>query len=198
MIKTSLLRYAAIGMATISMAGFAAASSVTTGLTGADSNQQVRLNNSTRVTSTNNNGVGVANFSAQGAASGDVSARKNTSLSGNVGSGAATNANGTQTGVVVTNGGLGAGMTAWAGAGSGAGDSVSFSTTGADSNNQVTIDNTKSIQTTNNNNVQVLNENIQSAQSGSVSADKNTTVGGLTSGPASNSNSTVTTATISN
>ena len=37
MIKTTMLRYAAVGMASVSMVGFAAASTVTLDTTGADS-----------------------------------------------------------------------------------------------------------------------------------------------------------------
>jgi hypothetical protein len=198
MIKTSLLRYAAIGKATVSMAGFAAASTVQIGTTGAASNQQVRLNNSTDVSSFNDNNVGAANFNAQGAASGSVSADKNTSLMGGVGSGAAINSYGTQTAATVTNGSMGAAMAGSMGAGAGDSVGVGLNLTGADSNNQVSVDNNRSIEMTNLNDVQVSNTNIQSAQSGNVSADKNTTVGGLTSGPATNTGSTVTTLNVSN
>jgi hypothetical protein len=198
MIKTSLLRYAAIGMATVSMAGFAAASTVQIGTTGADSNQQVRLNNSTDVSSLNDNNVGAANFNAQGAASGPVSANKNTSIMGGVGSGAAVNNYATQTTANVTNGSMGAGLSADMGAGAADPVDVGLNLTGADSNNQVSVDNNRSIEMTNFNDVQVSNTNIQSAQSGPVSANKNTTVGGLASGPATNTGSTVTSLSISN
>jgi len=86
-------------MATISLAGFAAASTVNFDTTGADSQQIVELNNGSHSTISNHNNVGVANFNAQSAQSGRVEAEKNTSVSGNVGSGDASNMNSTNTNI---------------------------------------------------------------------------------------------------
>lgn len=196
MIKTQLLRYAAIGMATVSMAGFAAASTVSFDTTGADSNQKVELNNDSTVENTNVNFVGVGNLNAQEAVSGDVKANKNTSETGAVGSGDASNGNTTATTVTVTNGGVGNGLAAWFG--TTPNDTVDIFKTGADSNQKVEINNNKSVEVTNVNQVQVENVNLQSAQSGNVNANKNTEVGSLKSGDAQNTSHTTTTLTIGN
>lgn len=190
--KASVLRYAAIGMASLSLAGVAAASTVTVGTTGPDSNQQVNLSNSQRLNLDNFNAAGVTNFNAQDAQSGDVSAAKNTSVSGGAGgSGIATNSNMNDTHVAVNNMGSGA-MLAGMGNGAAPADTVSMNLTGPDSNNQVRINNSQQVNVTNDNIVNVENVNLQSAQSGDVSAFKNTTVGGLSSGGVANSNSNVT------
>jgi hypothetical protein len=200
MIKTSVLRYAAIGMATLSMAGFAAASTVTYGTTGPDSVNSTELNNSTDVSSTNTNVLGVGNFNGQGAESGDVHAAKNTTVGGTLGaggsgSGNAMNTSNTSTGVVINNTGANA---AALGALAGAGDVVTMTTTGPDSTNTVTTNNNKTVTVSNTNVVEVQNTNLQGAKSGNVSAYKNTTVGGLSSGNAANSNTTSTSLTINN
>jgi hypothetical protein len=70
--------------------------------------------------------------------------------------------------------------------------------TGADSNNTVRVNNSNSVRSYNSNEVEVLNLNLQKAESGDVHAAKNTTVGGLSSGDASNTNSTTTSVTVSN
>jgi hypothetical protein len=197
MIKTSVLRYAAIGMATISMAGFAAASTVGFDTTGPDSNNEVELSSHSRVSSDNTNVVGVSSFNAQGAETGDVHASKNTSVGGSNGSGDATNANSTGTNVSVSNTGSNAAVAALAGMGS-ANHTVTFDTTGPESNNEVTIDDSRRVEVSNTNRVEVNNVNLQGAKSGDVSAYKNTTVGGLTSGDAHNTNTTTTSVSVSN
>ncbi len=195
MTKTSVLRYAAIGMATLSLAGFAAASTVTFDTTGPDSNQEVVLNNSSHLSVDNDNNVGVANFNAQEAESGDVSAYKNTSVGGAVRSGDATNNNTTGTGVTINNGGSAlAGLGNWTPSDT----VVDFHLTGPDSNNEVTVDNNRSVHVNNDNNVEVYNVNLQSAESGDVKASKNTTVGGLSSGDAKNTSSTSTSVNVQN
>ena len=196
MIKTSVLRYAAIGMASLSLAGFAAASTVTFDTTGADSHQKVELNNSSRVKVSNHNNVGVVNANAQTAQSGRVEAKKNTSIGGGVGSGDASNANTVSTGLAITNSGA-----ALAGAGSWtpANDTVDMSLTGADSRNTVEINNKHSVEVKNTNDVGVFNLNMQSAKSGNVDASKNTSIDGdVMSGAAHNTSSTTTSITVSN
>lgn len=196
MTKTSLLRYAAIGMASVSLAGVAAASTVSFDTTGADSNQEVHIGNHSKLKTTNHNDVAVGNFNAQVAASGDVDAYKNTTVSGASGSGDAMNENTTRTEVEVTNSGAGAGLASWFG--QSANDVVTIDNTGADSNQHVDINNTKTVEMTNVNSVEITNENVQAAKSGDVNASKNTTVGGLTSGDAHNSSSTTTSVRVGN
>jgi hypothetical protein len=75
---------------------------------------------------------------------------------------------------------------------------VNFDTTGPDSNNEVKIVNKSDVVMTNTNTVQVTNENVQFATTGDVTAEKNTTVGGLTSGDANNTNNTNTAVAVSN
>ena len=77
-------------------------------------------------------------------------------------------------------------------------DSVSISGTGADSTQQVTVDNTSQVDSTNTTNLPVTNTNVTQATTGAVDADSNTTVGGASSGPASNSASTATDLTVEN
>jgi hypothetical protein len=191
--KVSVLRYAAIGMATLSLAGFAAASTVSLGTTGPNSTNKVTLKNTLSDTLTNKNNVGVVNFSAQGAHSGDVKANNNTTVD-DLSSGAASNDNSADTTVTISNSSSAFG----AGDLTPPDDNVSIDTTGPNSNNQVTIENKATIKTTNTNNVDVYNVNLQSATSGDVSAHNNTTVGGLTSGDATNTNAATTTVDITN
>lgn len=195
--KASVLRYAAIGMASLSMAGFAAASTVTVGQTGADSNNQVKLTNHSSFHSTNTNVLGVNNFNGQASSTGDVHATKNTTVSGASGSGDASNDNNTSTDATVVNTPSAGSMGALAGM-SVVDPTVNIHDTGADSNNTVKVSNSNKVTTTNTNVVNVNNVNLQSAQSGNVNATKNTTVGGLTSGSASNSSTTSSTVTIHN
>ncbi|HEY2003603.1 MAG TPA: hypothetical protein VGH44_00620 [Candidatus Saccharimonadia bacterium] len=86
-----------------------------------------------------------------------------------------------------------------ASAGSALADStVGIDTTGPNSTNDVTVDNSMSVTTTNTNNVRVVNANLQQAQTGNVAANDNTTVGGLGSGNASNQNAAETSVSINN
>jgi hypothetical protein len=193
--KASVLRYAAIGMATLSLTGFAAASTVSLGYTGPDSHNKVNLSNSNRETTTNRNNVGVANLTAQSADTGNVRAYKNTSVDGNVSSGPARNDSSVATNVAISNpsssGGSGG---SWM-----SGDSnVNLSYTGPESDNHVNVRNSNEVKVNNTNNVNVLNYTAQSASSGNVSAEKNTTVGGLSSGEASNTSNVTTSVNISN
>jgi hypothetical protein len=196
--KASVLRYAAIGMASLSLAGFAAASSVNVGTTGPESNNQFKFKNHNSYTGVNTNLVGVNNFNAQGAASGHVSAVKNTSVDGGVGSGAARNENMTTTAVGITNTPSAAMLGALGGSMAGSSVNATFDTTGPESNNTVSSSNKNTVTTVNTNAVNVNNVNVQGAHSGSVSAYKNTTVGGMTSGAASNSSTTTSTVNIGN
>jgi len=193
--KVSVLRYAAIGMATLSLAGFAAASTtVGVSTTGADSDNNVHVNNTLHSTLTNHNNAGVANLNLQGAGSGNVKADKNTSAGGDLSSGDASNTGSSDTTVSVSNK-----DSSFGGADLSAPDSnVTIDKTGADSDNNVHISNSASMTQTNTNNVKVLNFSLQSAKSGNVNATKNTEVGGLSSGDATNDNTTTTDVEISN
>ncbi len=83
-------------------------------------------------------------------------------------------------------------------AGTALADTATVGTTGPNSTNKITIDNSSSTSVHNTNNVVVVNASFQGAQSGDVSAKDNTSVGGLGSGNASNNNSTATTVAINN
>lgn len=85
------------------MTGSAFATDVSIGQTGADSTQTVVLDNTTKVTTNNTNNVQVTSENVQSATTGDVSANKNTSITGPVGSGAASNSNTSATTVAITN-----------------------------------------------------------------------------------------------
>ena len=198
MTKTSVLRYAAIGMASLSLAGFAAASTVTLGTTGPNSLNKVHLNSSNSVSSFNYNGVGLGNASSQGAGTGYVYANDNTTVGpGQSGSGDSSNTNGTQNTVTVDNSASNAALGALA-AMAPADDTVSLDTTGPQSNNQVNIDHKNTVSSTNINNVGVENLSEQNASTGNVTATDNTTVGGLKSGDSSNSNPTINSVDIHN
>jgi hypothetical protein len=82
--------------------------------------------------------------------------------------------------------------------GAAAADDATLDTTGPNSNNQITIDNSVTVEQTNKNNVQVDNVNLQEASSGDVAANNNTTTGDLGSGAASNNSSATTTVSINN
>ncbi len=192
--KLIVLRYGAIATASLGLVGMAAASTVSIGTTGPSSNNQATLNNTNSHTRVNTNALGVSNFNFQVAGSGDVNADHNTSVSGGLSSGMASNSASTSSSVVVNNSAGGAGMGAWP-FGS---DSVSMNLTGPNSNNQVTINNSNTSSVVNTNLIGVQNHNLQFASSGDVNADHNTTVGGLSSGAASNTSNTSTSISVSN
>lgn len=194
MTKTSVLRYAAIGMASLSLAGFAAASTVTLGTTGPYSVNHVKLHNSNTLSSANLNAVGATNVSTQGTGTGYVYANDNTTA-GSAESGSSSNDNGTQTTVGVHNTPL-AGLDALSFAP--ADDTVTLDTTGPHSTNQVDISHKNTVTSTNDNEIGVTNVSTQNASTGNVTATDNTTVGGLKSGDASNSNTTINSVDVSN
>ena len=194
--KTSILRYASIGMATMSLAGFAAASSVKFDTTGPDSRNEVRLTHHNDVSVRNNNRLNVNNTNDQSAHTGDVNATRNTSVSGDLFSGHAMNSHTQSTDVSVDNSSSSAAM--MAGSGSGTSHEVSFSLTGPDSHNMVNIDERHNMSVTNTNDLNVNNNNRQTATSGNVNATRNTTVGGLSSGDAKNDSQQTTSVSISN
>jgi hypothetical protein len=83
-------------------------------------------------------------------------------------------------------------------AGSASAEDVVIDTTGADSNNQVTVTNSNEVTTSNTSVVQVVNKNIQSAETGDVNAEENTTVGDVSTGDALNDSVVSTTVSINN
>jgi len=92
-----------------------------------------------------------------------------------------------------------AGVTAMVLAGSAAAADVTLGTTGPDSSQEVNVQNENKVDTTNDNNVVVVNASSQQAKTGDVKADNNTTVGGeLGSGNATNNNSATTEVAIGN
>jgi|GEM_PF-922486 len=197
MTKTSVLRYAAIGLASVSLAGFAAASTGTiTGPTGPQSNNNIKLHNSFNSTSFNLNGTGVSNVNGQGAASGNVTEADNTTVTGG-GSGGTENNNTTSTTVMNDNTGSNpvlAGLSSM----DPADDSASIGTTGPQSKNSVDISNKADVTNVDLNLTEVQNESLQSAQSGNVEIKDNTTASGGSSGPAENNNNTTTSISNSN
>ncbi|HEX3081851.1 MAG TPA: hypothetical protein VHQ86_01215 [Candidatus Saccharimonadia bacterium] len=118
------------------------------------------------------------------------------SVGGSVMSGAATNSNSTGTGVTI--GGRGAADMIMPLASGGNGD-ASIAVTGPGSTNVIAENSGSSFRSTNVNEVGVTNSNDQSARSGNVDVSRNTVVGGgVSSGAASNSNSTGTEVNVSN
>lgn len=76
---------------------------------------------------------------------------------------------------------------------------VTVDTTGAGSNQEVVVNNASEVKLNNTNVVWVNNENVQQATTGDVTANKNTTIGGVVeSGDASNNNATATSVSIAN
>lgn len=196
MIKTSILRYGAIGIATLGLGlGVAAADSATLGgTTGPHSNNQVSTTNENNAHALNVNGVGVNNVALQGAGSGNADASGNTTA-GDAVTGDATASNSAVTTLTVTNdSSLGTGL--------GVGDSDNAATldatTGPNSNNQVNVDNEDNSQTTNVNLVGVTNFTGQDVSTGSAKVNGNTTGGSAISGAATASSSSDTTVTLSN
>ena len=93
---------AASGMLAVSLSSIALADDATLNTTGPDSNNVVKIDNSSSVSETNNNDVTVVNVNSQEATSGDVSASKNTTVGG-ASSGNASNNNDTSTTVNINN-----------------------------------------------------------------------------------------------
>lgn len=82
--KVSLLRYASVGMASLALAGVAAASTVTVGTTGPNSSNNAQVNNTSTWTSRVSNTLHVDNDNDQHARTGDAN------VSGNTNGGSAT------------------------------------------------------------------------------------------------------------
>jgi hypothetical protein len=192
---THVLRYAAIGMATLGLGmGMAAASSVSLDKTGPDSHNSVKLTAKNTSSVKNHNNVGVANITGQDAGSGNAKVKDNTT-GGDATSGDVSNDNAADTSVSVDNSAGAMGLGSFFGGGD---HDVTMSETGPDSRNNVEIKTTNSSKVTNTNNVGVVNLTNQSAWSGNASVKHNTTGGDATTGSASNTNSSTTTVDLSN
>jgi len=188
--KTSILRYASIGMATLGLGlGVAAADggTVSIGGTSNNTNNGVHLKSSNSTKWTDNSKVGVKNDNRQSASSGDVNGSDAASL-GNATSGNASLTSSTSTSVT------GSSMS---GMGSGTGSSspanVTINGTFNNGNNKVTVNDKNTTTYTDNSQVNVTNSNCQNSSTGSVSLTDVASGGNLTSGSASASNTTTTT-----
>jgi len=143
------------------------------------------FSNNETTTVRNTNDVTVRNNNPQTATSGNVTVSRNTSV-GDVSSGSAMNESEANFDVNVSND-----TSAVVG---GSGDNVSFpeasiDTTGPDSRNTINFSNRETTTVTNTNRVNVSNNNTQTARSGNVNVSRNTWVGDVSSGDASNTSS---------
>jgi hypothetical protein len=210
MVKNKFLRASALVAASaglmLNVAGVAGASSSSgvISTTGFDSLNKVINKNSLRAQSSlkiaNQNNVAVGNMTDQSALTGDARASKNTT-GGSVLSGDAANHSATSTSLSIHNSTPSLAMPSLPSLGGGSGTG-SIGTTGADSSNLVINKQDASfsskVTVANRNNVAVFNNTDQTAVSGDASASKNTTVGNVLSGDASNTSTTTTTVNISN
>lgn len=182
----------------VGLSGFAGATSGTISHTGAHSHNIIKSYKSNTVKVQNHNDVDVTNSNSQSAYSGDVGVWKNTTV-GDVSSGDATNTNTTHISATVSNDAAGstwAHTTAPMGEGSGATGTIHD--TGYGSTNTIKSVDTSKVEVNNNNDLSVNNTNCQTAITGDVNVSKNTTVGNVSSGDATNTNSTTVSLNVSN
>lgn len=110
-----LMRYigaaSVAGALSLAMAGAAFAADASIDTTGPNSTQTVKIDSSSTIDTTNNNDVQVVNVNEQKAETGDVAANKNTTVSGGLGSGEATNNAAASTTVTIGNEAVGSGST---------------------------------------------------------------------------------------
>ncbi len=193
--RTTAAVAGSLTIAVAGLAGIAGASSIS-GPTGPDSWNKVGSFNRTRVTTTNNNNVGVSNGNSQRAYTGDAKVKHNTT-GGDATTGNAENTNEFTLDATIDNGSGACGCLPSVN-GSESGGDGNIGTTGPDSTNYVDSFNHVTLTTTNNNNVSVSNTNTQKASSGDASVYGNTTGGNATSGDATNTNTAGVTLKISN
>jgi hypothetical protein len=190
--KMTVAVASSLSIAAAGLTGLAGASSITE--TGPDSWNKVKSSNEFKTEVKNKNDVRVDNDNDQNAKSGDVKVKHNTT-GGDATSGAAANENGFTADLTVENGG------AWGmdcGCTSSTGGDDEITNTGPDSNNVIESKNKVTVKVTNDNKINVKNDNNQVAKSGKVEVSGNTTGGDATSGDASNTNDTHVTLSISN
>jgi len=163
-------------------------------LTGPDSFNRISSNNSRSFSSTIRNNVSANNFNTQRAESGNVIIRGNTLVTGVGGSGNASNFNQGVNDVNITN------SQPFVGLGShGGGGSAVISTTGPDSFNAISGNNSSRTNLSTVNNVTATNSNNQTARTGDVVISHNTVVSGVGgSGDATNWNSGMNSVDLSN
>lgn len=182
--RTKMLRVAAVTVLGLSLgAGVASAApgngSVTN--TGPDSDNIITFNNMSSALVSNTNGVTVTNTNPQAAVTGAAAVTDNTT-GGGAASGDATNDSMLRGSLRISN--VSAGAAALNSGGSASTGSIS--TTGPDSTNVITFNNSDTSTVANTNTLLVSNVNTQTASSGAAVVDHNTTGGSATSGDASN------------
>jgi hypothetical protein len=194
--KTRMLRYAAISMATLGMGlGVAAAQTASIDFTGPDSRNVIDVENDLDVDVDNDNDVDVTNVVNQDATSGDALVERNTE-GGDAESGDAENSSDASTDVAISNSGL---CDCLLGLGGGNHDwEATIDTTGPNSVNRINLSNDVDIDVDNDNDVDVTNVVDQDATSGDATVRRNTSGGSATTGSASNSSSLSTSVSISN
>jgi len=161
--------------------------------TGPDSHNTIVLGNSTTKTHGNLTVVDGSSDTDQNAASGNASANHNTNVGGS-GSGNAANNSSNNGSVGVNNPNPPAG-----GGGNGSGSqTASIENTGPDSTNKIIFKDSSETTVTNTNVINVATTNYQTATSGDVDVNHNTTAGGAASGDTANNASSSTSVTVSN
>lgn len=167
------------------VAGFAGvAGAATIDTTGPDSSNRITRDSRVRTDVRNDNSVRLTNNNPQSAESGDADATRNTS-SGDVETGKANNDSWVEASVELDNTGSTDSALSNGGSG-GSSDDASIENTGPDSSNVISSDNSVRTEVRNDNEVQITNNNSQTAVTGDASASRNTTVGSVQSGDAMN------------
>ncbi len=195
-----LLRIAAIAVMGVSLAAFgggaAFADSATIEDTGPDSHNTVEFRGERELDVENDNDIRVENRTEQRAYSGDVTVRRNTSASGDHESGEARNDSLARTTVEIDNASNGCLCDGFGGSGDNEG---TIENTGPDSRNHITFRNDVEVDVENDNEIDVENDTEQSASSGNVRVERNTTANGdARSGDAVNINTVETVVRVSN
>lgn len=172
--------------------GIAGASSGSISQTGPESDNNVTVNSHQHVSVKNNNDLSVTNNNPQDATTGNAKVKENTT-GGDATSGDAMNSSSFSVSATITNS-----MPSLNDGGNGGSDTGSINNTGPESQNNVTFNDSSSVKVSNYNDLNVVNNNNQSAQSGNASVTENTTGGSATSGNASNTSDTSVTLNVSN
>jgi hypothetical protein len=167
------------------------------GTTGPSSTNTIHTSSDNDYKAMNNNTVSANIGANQHASSGAVTGDGNTTV-GSAASGAANNSNAVAASVAIDNSSAPMPMPAAASSEADMHSSTISGPTGPDSKNSITTTTTNDVTMTNNNKVDVSNNVTQSASTGNVNVNHNTTGGDATSGPASNSSSTTLNLSVSN
>lgn len=188
--KTSLLRYASIGMATLGLGlGVAAADSVSIGGTSNNGSNTITSTNGFTARWTDNSNVTVRHNNTQTAGSGNVGASNVASL-GSTGSGSASASNSHST--MVSGSGSGAAFFNALPMSAPSND-VTIDGISNNSSNTIRFNNTANLTFTDNSTVTVNNTNSQRVTSGNVTLSNVASAGDVTSGDVSADNSSDTT-----